>query len=50
LDLSGGVYVSDSTNGQQYILRPDGTKRPLLKGEFNGHNYDELLKTEPDSK
>ena len=48
LDMSGGAYVRDSKNGQ-YILRPDGTKRPILKGEFNGHNFEELMNSEPAS-
>ena len=48
LDLSGGVYVGD--HGDYYILRPDGTKRPILKGQFTGHNFEELMNTEPDGK
>ena len=32
---------------EQYIYRGDGTKRPILPGEYNGKNFDELMKTEP---
>ena len=50
LDLSsGGVWVTDRSYDNVYILRPDGTKRPILKGEFNGHNYEELMNSEPRS-
>ena len=50
LDLSAGAYVTDYPAKESYILRPDGTRRRLKPGELNGHNYEELLKSEPDSK
>ena len=50
LDLSGGSFVSDNLKDGEYILRPDGTRRRLKPDELNDHNYEELLKSEPDSK
>jgi hypothetical protein len=50
LKLSGGALVYDLINKSEYILRPDGTRSELDPGKFNGHNLQELLKSEPDSK
>jgi hypothetical protein len=46
LDLREGAYVNDYSKKEQYILRPDGTRRSLAPGEFNGKNYQELLQGE----
>jgi hypothetical protein len=46
LDLREGAYVNDYSKQEQYILRPDGTRRLLAPGEFNGKNYRELLQGE----
>jgi RNA polymerase sigma factor (sigma-70 family) len=46
LSLPVGTWVQDSDSKEEYLLRANG-KRPVLPGEFNGHNYKELLRTEP---
>jgi RNA polymerase sigma factor (sigma-70 family) len=46
LKLPLGTWVTDSDTKEVYLLRANG-KRPILPGEFNGHNYEELLRTEP---
>jgi RNA polymerase sigma factor (sigma-70 family) len=46
LSLPVGTWVQDSDSKEEYLLRANG-KRPVLPGEFNGHNYEELLRTEP---
>ncbi len=43
---SGGTWVHDADTKEEYLLRANG-KRPVLPGEFNGRNYDELLRSEP---
>jgi len=35
---------------ENYILRANGEKRPVLPGEYNGKNYQELLESEPKKK
>jgi hypothetical protein len=52
LDLSGGAILENSSDGgiTRSIIYPDGKQRPLKPGEFDGHNFQDLLKTEPDSK
>ena len=50
LDLSAGAYVDDQTKNELYFMMPDGTHRPIPPGEFTAKNYEELLKSEPDSK
>jgi hypothetical protein len=49
-DFSAGGYVDDQTKNEQYILRPDGTRRAIPRGKFDANTYQELLKSEPDSK
>jgi hypothetical protein len=46
LDPLPNSYVNNYIANEQYIYRGDGTKRPILPGEYNGKNFDELLKTE----
>jgi len=47
LTLPTGTWVSDRDTQEDYILRANGKRRPILPGEFNGSNYEELLRTEP---
>jgi len=47
LDLSAGAYVNDISAKQVYIVRPDGSRREIKRGEYNGHNYKELLESDP---
>jgi hypothetical protein len=42
LQFPPGTWVNDADH-RSYILRPDGTKRVIIPGEFNGHNYKQLL-------
>ena len=45
--VPGGTWVSDGIAKQIYILRPDGTRRPVTKGEYNGKNFTQLMNSEP---
>jgi hypothetical protein len=47
LDLSAGAYVNDVSAKQVYIARPDGSHREIKRGEYNGHNYKELMESDP---
>jgi hypothetical protein len=42
-----GTWVQNLSTDETYILRSNGQRRPVLKGEFNGTNYNELLESEP---
>jgi hypothetical protein len=42
-----GTWVNNYTTEESYILREGGEKRPVLPGEFDGKNYETLLKTDP---
>ncbi|QDT37241.1 hypothetical protein [Stratiformator vulcanicus] len=47
-ELPAGTMVHDyrgPDNSEQYILREDGSKRVIRPGEYDGTNYEELLKT-----
>ena len=50
LDLSGGAYVIDHPKADS--ISCDRTERSgqFSGAEFNGHNYEELMNTEPDGK
>jgi hypothetical protein len=47
IDLEPGTWVSDQAKDKRFLIRPDGTHRPILPGEFTGTNYNELLVTDP---
>jgi len=42
-----GTWVSDQTRNEKYLVKPDGSQRPIRAGEFTGTNYQELLTTDP---
>jgi hypothetical protein len=42
-----GTFVDDQMKGTSYILRQGGVQRSVLPGEYNGHNYKDLLEQEP---
>jgi len=42
-----GTWVNDLTTKESYILLEGGKKRPVLPGEWNGKNYEELLHSKP---
>jgi len=42
-----GTWIQDYTTKETYILLKDGKKRPILPGEYNGKNYEELLHSKP---
>ena len=48
--FEGGAIISDASKNSLSIAYPDGKQRLLKPGEFNGHNFQDLLKSEPDSK
>ena len=50
LDLSGGAYVQDHTNGQRYILRADGQHRPAPSGQNDAHAFEESIREALNSK
>jgi hypothetical protein len=43
LRLPTGTWVSDYRSNERYILRAGGARRMIAPGEYNGHNYKELL-------
>jgi hypothetical protein len=43
LALPDGTLVTDSIAKETYLTLPHGERRLVLKGEFNGHNYEQLL-------
>jgi hypothetical protein len=47
LEIPPGTWVTDDTAGTKYITRDGGEKRPIVNGEFNGKNFDELLHSDP---
>ncbi len=49
IEVPVGAWVSDSSTKESYIVREGGRKRPILAGEFNGHNFEQLLATDPPS-
>ena len=50
LVLLYGTWVRNFATDETYILRANGEKRPILRGEYNGKNYQELLESEPKKK
>jgi hypothetical protein len=40
-----GAMVTDRTNNNEVYLDLGETKRPIRLGEYNGENYDDLLKS-----
>lgn len=42
-----GTWVSNYISNERYLVREGGHKRPIRPGEFDGTNYDTLLRTEP---
>jgi hypothetical protein len=49
IEAQPGAWVRDYNSGERYIVRDDGTKRPVGRGEFTGDNYEELKRTDPSS-
>ena len=47
LDYSGGAIVQEAK--QLSIVYPDGKRRQLQLAEINGHNFQDLLNSEPNS-
>jgi hypothetical protein len=47
IQLPAGTWVHDYVAKEEFIVREGGGKRPILKGEFNGTNYEELARTGP---
>lgn len=45
-DFPLGTWVLNERTGESYILRPDGTKRPVVGKEFS-YTYEELLNSDP---
>jgi hypothetical protein len=43
LSFPTGTWVSDNVRDERYIVLGEGQRRDVLKGEFNGQNYDALL-------
>jgi hypothetical protein len=42
-----GTWVNDRIKNESYILREGGKHRPVLPGEFNGKNYEQIRDSEP---
>jgi hypothetical protein len=49
LSYPPGTWVRDYITNETYILLEGGKKRPILPGEFDGKNYEELLHSKPAS-
>jgi hypothetical protein len=41
-----GTWVRNYIRDERYILREDG-KRPVIDGEFDGSNYEQILHSDP---
>ena len=48
-DLAPRTWVNDHRTNEHYLIRADGTKRPVGPNEFNGSNLDQLLNSDPPS-
>ena len=48
--LPPGTWVHDYAKKETYILREGGKRRPVLPGEFDGTNYEQLLHSEPPAR
>ncbi len=44
-----GTWVRNTVTDETYIVREEGDKRPIMRGEFTGDNYEELLHSDPPS-
>lgn len=42
-----GTWVRNYITDERYILREGDDKRPILPGEYDGENYEELLHSDP---
>jgi hypothetical protein len=47
IDFPVGTWVSNRLTNERYIVKEGGINRPILRGEYNGKNYDEILSTKP---
>jgi hypothetical protein len=47
IEIPDGTWVNDTVAKETYLLREKGNKRPILKDEYDGTNYQQLLTTEP---
>lgn len=47
IEYPAGTWVHDYLTDEEYILRAEGERRPILPGEFNGRNYEQLLRSDP---
>jgi hypothetical protein len=47
VEFEPGTWVNDLTTDKVYILREGGARRIVRPGEYNGHNYKELLERAP---
>lgn len=44
-----GTWVHNYVTDEEYIVREGGDVRPILPGEFDGSNYEQLLHSDPPS-
>jgi hypothetical protein len=49
LDIPPGTWVHDSIRKESYFVREGGKRRPVLRGEFNGKNFEQIRDSEPPS-
>lgn len=42
-----GTWTNNLITNESYIVKAGGESRPILDGEFNGTNYQDLLRSEP---
>jgi hypothetical protein len=47
VEFEPGTWVNDLAADRTYILREGGARRIVRPGEYNGHNYKELLERAP---
>jgi hypothetical protein len=47
VEFEPGTWVNDLTTDKTYILREGGARRIVRPGEYDGHNYKELLERAP---
>jgi hypothetical protein len=47
LQYPPGTWVRNHVTNETYIIREGGWKRPVLRGEFDGTNYEQLLNSDP---
>jgi hypothetical protein len=45
--VPANAWVNDGVAKETYITRPNGEKRPVVDGEFDGKNFDYLLTHDP---